>query len=125
MAASSSDQQATRQTGKLPLTVMSDRQIELRRVFDAPRRLVWEALTKPEHLSRWWGLRGSTLTVDRMDLRPGGGWRFVSRGADGKEDAFRGEYREIVPPERLVQTFEWEGLPGHVSVETLRLEEHE
>ena len=58
-----------------------------------------------------------------MDVRPGGDWRFVSRGTDGREDAFRGTFREITPPERIVQTFEWEGMPGHVAVETAIFEE--
>jgi uncharacterized protein YndB with AHSA1/START domain len=60
-----------------------------------------------------------------MDFRPGGRWRFVQRGADGSEVAFRGVYREIVPPERIVNTFEFEGLPGHVSVETMTLVERD
>jgi len=102
----------------LTITLPSDREILITRVFDAPRRLVFEAHSKPEHVARWWGPRGTTLPVCEMDFRPGGAWRFVSRGPDGAEDAFRGEYREIVPPERIVWTFEWEGMPGHVSVET-------
>jgi len=115
----------SRQISKMTLTVPSDREIVLTRTFDAPRRLVWEALTRPEHVPQWWGPRGTTMLVDKMDLRPGGAWRFVSRGPDGSEHGFRGEYREIVPPERIVQTFEWEGLPGHISVETLTLEERD
>ena len=115
----------SRQIGKMTLTVPSDREIVLTRTFDAPRRLVWEALTRPEHVPQWWGPRGTTMLVDKMDLRPGGAWRFVSRGPDGSEHGFRGEYREIVPLERIVQTFEWEGLPGHISVETLTLEERD
>ena len=113
----------SRQIGKMTLTVPSDREIVLTRTFDAPRRLVWEALTRPEHVPQWWGPRGTTMLVDKMDLRPGGAWRFVSRGPDGSEHGFRGEYREIVPLERIVQTFEWEGLPGHISTNTLVLEE--
>jgi uncharacterized protein YndB with AHSA1/START domain len=95
------------------------------RVFNAPRHLVFEAHTKAEHLRNWWGPRGYTLPVCDLDFRPGGKWRFVSRSAEGQEDAFRGEFREIVPPERIVWTFEWEGLPGHISVETLVFEEVE
>jgi uncharacterized protein YndB with AHSA1/START domain len=63
-----------------------------------------------------------TTIVDKMDLRPGGPWRFVQRDADGNEDGFHGEFREIVPPERITWTFEWEGLPGHVLVETITFE---
>jgi len=110
---------------QMTLTLPSDREIVLTRVFDAPRRLVFEALTKPEHVRRWWGWRASTMPVCEMDFRPGGAWRFVQRGPDGKEAAFRGVYREIVPPERIVNTFEFEGLPGHVSVETLTLVERD
>lgn len=99
--------------------------IVMTRVFDAPRRLVFEAYTKPEHLKRWWGPRGYTLPVCDMDFRPGGAWRFVQRGPDGAEYGFRGVYREIVPPERLVYTFEFDGMPGHVSLETLTFDEHD
>jgi uncharacterized protein YndB with AHSA1/START domain len=106
-------------------TTPSEQTLMLTRVFNAPRALVWKAVTDPALIAQWWGRRHSTTTVDQMDLRPGGGWRFVTRDPDGSEEAFHGEYREIVPPERLVQTFEWEGLPGHVSVETLTLEEQD
>ena len=103
----------------MTLTFPSDREI------DAPRRLVFEAHTKCEHIKHWWGPRGSTLSVCEMDFRPGGAWRFVEREGDGQDYAFRGVYREIVPPERIVQTFEFEGMPGHVSVETLTLVERD
>jgi len=95
------------------------------RVFDAPRELVFEAHSKCEHMSRWWGPRGFTLPVCEMDFRPGGAYRFVQRGPDGAEYAFRGQYREIVPPERIVWTFEFEGMPGHVSVETATFTEQD
>ena len=107
----------------LTVTTPSDLEIVLTREFDAPRALVFEALSKPEHLRHWWGQASSTLTLCEMDFRPGGKWRFVERDKDGQEWGFRGEVREIVPPERIVQTFEWEGLPGHISVETLQLED--
>jgi uncharacterized protein YndB with AHSA1/START domain len=109
----------------LKLTLPSDREIVLTRVFDAPRRLVFEAHSKPEHVKHWWGRRGSTLPVCDMDFRPGGAWRFVERGPDGQDYAFRGVYREIVPPERIVWTFEFEGMPSHVAVETLTLVERD
>lgn len=88
------------------------------RVFDAPREVLFEAHTKCEHLEQWWGPRGYTLAACEMDFRPGGSYRFVHRDPDGEEYAFRGQYREIQPPDRLVYTFEWEGMPGHISVET-------
>ena len=107
----------------LTVTTPSDLEIVLTREFDAPRALVFEALSQPEHLRHWWGQAASTLVHCEMDFRPGGTWRFVERDQDGQEWGFRGEVREIVPPERIVQTFEWEGLPGHISVETMQLED--
>jgi uncharacterized protein YndB with AHSA1/START domain len=109
----------------LSLTLRGDREIVLRRSFDAPRRLVFEALTRPEHVARWWGCAGSTLTVREMDVRVGGAWRFVLRTPDGSEHPFRGVYREIVPPERVVQTFVYDvpGIRDHEAVETLTLAE--
>jgi uncharacterized protein YndB with AHSA1/START domain len=107
----STPEPVTRQIGKLTLTVPSDREIVLARVFDAPRRLVWEAYTKPEHVPHWYGLRGSVMPVCEIDLRPGGAWRYVVRESDGAEYAFRGEFREVVPPERLVYTWEVEDAP--------------
>jgi uncharacterized protein YndB with AHSA1/START domain len=95
------------------------------RVFDAPRELVFEAHSTCEHMERWWGPRRYTVTDCKMDFRPGGAWRMVHRGDDGQEFGFRGEFREIVPPERIVWTFEFEGMPGHVSVDTLTLEEQD
>jgi len=107
----------------LTVATPSDLEIVLTREFDAPRELVFEAVSKPEHLRNWWGQAASTLLQCDMDFRPGGKWRFVERDTEGNEWGFRGEVREVVPPERLVQTFEWEGLPGHISVETMRLED--
>ena len=121
----STTEQTSRQVGAMTLTLPSDREIMLSRTFDAPRRLVWEAFTKPEHLRQWWGPRNMTTEVCEADVRPGGKWRLVHRGPNGEEYAFRGEFREVVPIERIVQTFEWEGLPGHISVETLTLEERD
>ena len=106
-------------------TQPSDREIVMTRVFDAPRELVFKAYTDPDHIPQWWGQRSSTTIVDKMDVRPGGAWRFVQRDKDGNEYAFNGEYREIVPPQRLVYTFEFEGMPGHVLIETIAFEEHD
>jgi uncharacterized protein YndB with AHSA1/START domain len=112
-----------RQAHALTVTTPTDREIHTERVFDAPRDRVFAAFTDPELIPEWWGPRGSTTVVDQMDVRAGGSWRFVIRAADGSESGFRGTYREITPPERIVQTFEWEGMPGHVSVETSSLED--
>jgi uncharacterized protein YndB with AHSA1/START domain len=114
-----------RSSSAMSVTLPSDREIVLTRVFDAPRRLVFEALTSCEHLKHWWGPRRYALASCKMDFRPGGAYRIVQSGADGAEFGFRGEYREIVPPERIVQTFEFEGMPGHISVETLTLVEQD
>jgi uncharacterized protein YndB with AHSA1/START domain len=109
----------------LKVTTPSDREIVMTRVFDAPRDLVFEAHSSCEHMSRWWGPRKYEVVSCEIDFRPGGKWRIVHRDPDGEEFGFHGEYREIVRPERIVWTFEFEGMPGHVSVETLTLEEHD
>jgi len=116
------DQNAT--AGKTTVTTPSDREIVSERVFSASRERVFAAMTDPELIPQWWGPRAYETVVDVMDVRPGGAWRFVHLGADGEEShGFRGTYREISPPERIVQTFEWEGMPGHVLVETTTLED--
>jgi uncharacterized protein YndB with AHSA1/START domain len=102
----------------------SDREIVITRIFDAPRDLVFKVVTDPNLIPQWWGPKRLTTTVDKMDVRPGGVWRFVQRDPDGNEFAFNGVYREIVPPKRDVHTFEFEGMPGHVILETSALEEH-
>ena len=107
----------------LTITLPSNREIVMTRTFDAPRDLVFEAHSSCEHLSRWWGPRRYEIVSCEVDFRSGGAWRIVHRGPDGEEHGFRGEYREIVPPERIVWTFEYEGMPGHVSVDTLTLED--
>jgi uncharacterized protein YndB with AHSA1/START domain len=101
---------------------LMDRQIRIERVFDAPRERVWRALTEPELIAQWWG-RGRKVVVERMEVERGGHWRFVVHGMHGTEgvNGFEGRYREVVAPERLVWTFEWDGMPGHVAVETLEL----
>lgn len=112
----SDDQETT--ANPATVTTPSDREIVIEREFEAPRERVFAAFTEPELIPQWWGPHGVTTIVDRMDVRPGGDWRFVCRNSDGSESGFRGTYREVSPPERIVQTFEWEGMPGHVSVET-------
>ena len=107
------------------LTLPSDREIVMERVFNAPRELVFKAYTDPNLISKWWGPRRYTTIVDKMDVRVGGVWRFVQRDAAGNEYAFNGEYREIAPPDRLSYTFEFEGMPGHVLLETVTFEEHD
>ena len=101
------------------VTTPSDQEIRLTRLFDAPRHLVFEAMTRPEHVKRWWGRLGEgySVPVCEIDLRVGGKWRFVNRHPNG-EAAFHGEYREIAPPGRLVFTEIFEAFPDSVSVVT-------
>ena len=98
-------------------------EIVITRAYDAPRARVFEVLTDPAMQPRWWGPRDPAITVIAMDVRPGGLWRFVGRDAGGNEYGFHGYYHLVEPPSRLVQTFEYEGTPGHVSLETFTLED--
>jgi len=113
-------------TKQMQMTIDRDAlTITISRAFDAPRERVWRALTEPALITRWWGGGPGrpTTHVDQHDFRPGGAWRFVERGEDGHEDAFRGEFREIEPRQRVVQTFEYEPWAGHIIVETMTLSE--
>jgi uncharacterized protein YndB with AHSA1/START domain len=106
-------------------TTPSDREVAMTRVVDAPRSLVWEAWTNPEHVPNWLlGPPGWTMPVCEIDLRPGGAWHFVWRKGDGEEMAMTGEYREIAPPERLVTTESW-GADWPETVNTLVLDEED
>jgi uncharacterized protein YndB with AHSA1/START domain len=113
---------AARNSGTFTVTTPSDREIRVTRLFDAPRQLVFEAMSKPEHVRRWWGCLGEgySVPVCEIDLRPGGRWRFVNRHPKG-EAAFHGEYREITPPSRIVFTEIFEDVPDSVSVVTAEL----
>jgi len=99
-------------------------EILITREFDAPRELVFQACTDPQLIPQWWGPRSLSTEVDQMDVRPGGQWRFLNRDAAGNEYAFHGVYHEVLPPERIIDTWEFEGLPetGHVTLETMKLE---
>ena len=107
-------------SGTFRLTTPSDREIQLTRLFDAPRRLVFEAMTKPEHIKRWWGNLGEgySVPVCEVDLRPGGAWRFTNRMPNGESATFYGVYREIAPPDRVVFTEIFEPFPDAESVVT-------
>lgn len=95
-------------TGGTTLELPSDREVVVRRVLAGPRRLVWEAWTSPQHLPHWMlGPPGWTMPVCEMDLRPGGSWRMVWRHPDEQELVMTGTYREVVPPERVVNTESW------------------
>ena len=97
----------------------ADRVLAITRTFAAPRELVFKVWTQPEHLARWWGPKGFTTPSCQVDVRPGGAYRTVMRSPEGKDICMRGQYREVVPPERLVMTFAWEGEDGQPGRETL------
>lgn len=99
------------------ITTPSDREIRIERIFNAPRERVWKASTDPKLLAQWWG-RGNKLVIEKFELRPGGQWRFVEHAPDGVA-GFQGQYREVTPMDRLVHTFEWDGMLGHVIVDTV------
>jgi uncharacterized protein YndB with AHSA1/START domain len=109
--------------GATTFTTPSDREIVMTRVFNAPRKLVWEAWTSPEHVPHWMlGPPGWSMPVCEIDLRPGGVWHFVWRHVDGREMAMTGVYREVVPPERAVSTESW-GADWPETLNTLILSE--
>jgi uncharacterized protein YndB with AHSA1/START domain len=110
------------QTNELHVAAEGDREIATERVFDAPRERVFQAFVDPELIPQWWGRRKDTTTIDKLDVREGGEWRFVTDGPDGST-AFRGTFRAIEPVDRIEQTFEWEGMPGHIVVETATFED--
>ena len=97
--------------------------IVFKRTFDAPRDVVFKALTDPAVIPNWWGPRKYETIVDEMEPRAGGRWRFINRGPEG-EFGFHGVYHEVTP-ERVVQTTEFEGFPGSVGLETATLEEQD
>jgi uncharacterized protein YndB with AHSA1/START domain len=96
---------ATKTRHQTTLTLPSDREILMTRKFDAPRELVWEAITDADLVPRWWGFARDATEVKRMDVRPGGTWRFITHTSGGEVVDFHGEYREVKRPERLVYTF--------------------
>lgn len=97
-------------------------QVKITREFEAPREKVWRVVNDPKLIPEWWGPARYETRVDTMDVEPGGKWRFVHTGADG-EFAFNGEYKEVQAPERVVMTFEFEPMAGHVSTQTMTLTE--
>lgn len=107
------------------VTIDTERlEVTVTRLFDAPRELVFKISTDPALVARWWGPRRYTTEVDHLDLKQGGTWRFLNKGADGSVHAFHGVYREITPPECLVYTFEYEGAPGHPLLETVHFDDY-
>jgi uncharacterized protein YndB with AHSA1/START domain len=117
---------AAASSGTATVTLPTDQQILITREFDAPKHLVYKAWTTPELVKRWWTARRGAMTVAEIDLRVGGRWRYVMVTEDGTEVGFHGEYREIVPNERIVSTEVYEGIPDaeeHAALDTLTLTE--
>jgi uncharacterized protein YndB with AHSA1/START domain len=105
------------------VTLPTDEQILITREFNAPKHLVYKAFTTPELVKRWWSAKRGEVTVAEIDLRVGGRWRYAMVTDDGFEVAFHGEYREIVPNERIVSTEIYEGMPDAQAVNTMTLSE--
>jgi len=103
------------------LSTPNEREIRLERTFNSKRERVWQAMTEPALLAQWWG-RGNRVVIERFEFERGGHWRFVEHGDDGVH-GFEGRYREIVPIERIVSSFEWDGMPAHVLIQTMTLEQ--
>lgn len=97
--------------------------VTVTRVFDAPKELVYKVFTDPKHKAIWWRCNAVTNIFVQMDVRPGGSWHIIQKGADGKEFAFRGEYLEVLPLEKIVNTSEFENMPGHIITEITTFEE--
>lgn len=113
-------------SGKLTISLPSDTEILMSRVFEAPRHLVFEAMTRPEYIRRWWGcMEGFTMPVCDVDFRVGGKYRFVGRGPDGAEFGFSGEYREIEVPSKVVNTEIFDPFPDSPALCTMTLEERD
>jgi len=107
------------------VTLPADDQILITREFDAPKHLVYKAWTTPELVERWWHANRGEVKSIEIDLRVGGGWRYVMETPDGVEVGFHGEYRELVPNERIVSTEVYEGFPDGEAVDTLTLTEED
>lgn len=99
----------------------SEREIRVERIFNATRDRVWQAFTDPKLVAQWWG-RGNKLEIQKMEVERGGHWRYIEHAPDAQH-GFEGRYREVIPQERLVQTFEWDGMPGYVTITTMTLED--
>jgi len=101
---------------ELKVEVVGERELRFERVFDAPLERVWRAYTEPQLLAQWWG-RGNKLDVVRFEFERGGHWRFEEH-SHGQTHGFEGRFGDIVPQRSIRQTFEWDGMPTHVSVDT-------
>jgi uncharacterized protein YndB with AHSA1/START domain len=115
----------TTSSGSAKVTLPTDTQILVTREFDAPKHLVYKAWTTPELVKRWWNAKRGEVTIADIDLRVGGTWRWVMVTDDGFEVAFHGEYREIVPNEKIVTTEVYEGMPDAAALNTLTFTEED
>lgn len=114
----------TSRTSDLTVTVEpNSHEMSFSRTFDAPRDAVFALFLDPDAIPNWWGPRKFTTVVDQLDARPGGTWRFLNVDSDDNEYGFHGVFHEITPGQRIVQTFEFEGAPGHVTLDTVTFEE--
>jgi len=100
-------------------------ELVMERIFDAPRELVWSVMNDPERVTNWWGPRGYTTTVIEMDVRPGGRWRWINHTTGGEDAPFKGEYLEVVPPEKIVRTeiFDVPGFDDRAAIDTITFED--
>ena len=112
-------------SGSAKVTLPTDTQILITREFDAPKHLVYKAWTTPELVKRWWNAKRGEVTIADIDLRVGGTWRWVMVTDDGVEVAFHGEYRELVPNEKIVTTEVFEGMPDAAALTTVTLTEED
>jgi uncharacterized protein YndB with AHSA1/START domain len=114
----------TTTTSRYPhtMTTPTDRTIRVERVFDATRDRVWRAFTEPALIAQWWG-RGNPLVIERMEVERGGHWRVVEHSKEDGVHGFEGRFREVTPQERIVRTFEWDGMPGYVIIEEATFED--
>ena len=106
---------------KAIITTPADRELRIERTFDASRDRVWRAFTDPVQVAQWWG-RGNKIVVERMEVVRGGHWRYVEHGPEGTF-GFEGRYREVSPKDRIVRSFEWDGMPAHVAIEIQTFED--
>jgi uncharacterized protein YndB with AHSA1/START domain len=118
-------EQMTTSSGTAKVTLPADEQILITREFDAPKHLVYKAWTTPELVRRWWNAKRGEVTTCEIDLRVGGTWRYVMVTPDGMEVGFHGEYREIVPNERIVSTEVYEGMPEGAALNTMTFAEED
>lgn len=111
----------TQSPKKATVTTVGDRELHIERIVNASRDRVWKALTDPTLIAQWWG-RGNKLDIEKHEPVRGGHWRYVEH-AEGQAHGFEGRFADVVPPERIACTFEWDGMPGHVALQTMTLED--